>query len=88
MAYPQAKAHKNSTMISIRTLTHDIGSRTLYDNIDLQIGVQDKIGLIGPNGSGKSTLLKIIAKECTPTQGQIQYDKTTTIGFFNQELLS
>jgi len=53
-----------------------------------QIGEGERIGLIGPNGAGKSTLLRLIMGEYTIEGGNIQRANDTTIGFFNQDLLS
>ncbi|MGB0356778.1 MAG: ABC-F family ATP-binding cassette domain-containing protein [Cytophagales bacterium] len=75
-------------MLRIKSITHQIGGRTLYKDLGFVINPKDKIGLVGPNGSGKSTLFKIMAKEITPTAGEVLYDKGESLGFFNQELLS
>ncbi|MDN3507250.1 MAG: ABC transporter ATP-binding protein [Simkaniaceae bacterium] len=40
-------------------------------DINLEIGPGEAVGLIGENGSGKSTLLKLLARVTVPTQGQI-----------------
>ncbi len=53
-----------------------------------QIGEGERIGLIGPNGAGKSTLLRLIMGEYTIDSGNIQRANDTSIGFFNQDLLS
>ena len=41
------------------------------NNISLEVGKGETIGIIGTNGSGKSTLLKIITGVLTPTSGEI-----------------
>ncbi len=53
-----------------------------------QIGEGERIGLIGPNGAGKSTLLRLIMGEYSIDSGNIQRANDTSIGFFNQDLLS
>lgn len=53
-----------------------------------QIGEGERIGLIGPNGAGKSTLLRLIMGEYSIDGGNIQRANDTTVGFFNQDLLS
>tara|TARA_Y100000816_G_C26104548_1_gene586450 strand:- start:1344 stop:2105 length:762 start_codon:yes stop_codon:yes gene_type:complete len=42
------------------------------NNINIQINVGDKIGILGPNGSGKTTLLKLLAGIYTPTSGKVE----------------
>lgn len=75
-------------MIAINNLSFYIGDRPLYDEANLHIKPNDKIGLIGLNGKGKSTLLKLINGEVEPTSGSISKSKETSLGFLNQDLLS
>ncbi len=75
-------------MISINNLTYYIGGRALYENANMFVRPDDKIGLIGLNGRGKSTLLKLINGDLTPDAGTISKAKNCTIGFLNQDQLS
>ena len=43
-------------------------SRTVLDDIDLEIKKGETVALIGTNGSGKSTLLKLMTKIIYPTE--------------------
>ena len=75
-------------MIAINNLSYYIGDRPLYDNANLHIKPNDRIGLIGLNGKGKSTLLRLIIGDYQVTSGEITKSKECTIGFLNQDLLS
>lgn len=50
-------------------------TRTVLENINLNIKKGETVALIGVNGSGKSTLLKLMTKIIYPTTGKI-----TTVG--------
>ena len=41
-------------------------------DVSLEVGQGEVIGLIGPNGAGKSTLLKLLARITLPTEGRIE----------------
>jgi lipopolysaccharide transport system ATP-binding protein len=41
-------------------------------NIDLEIEVGGRIGIVGRNGAGKTTLLKLLTRNFAPTEGEIQ----------------
>jgi ABC-type polysaccharide/polyol phosphate transport system ATPase subunit len=41
------------------------------DDVNLQIGQGERVGIIGHNGAGKSTLLRLVAGIYTPTAGRM-----------------
>lgn len=47
-------------------------TRTVLDNINVDIKKGETVALIGVNGSGKSTLLKLMTKIIYPTKGTIE----------------
>lgn len=75
-------------LLALNNVSFSFGARQMLDEVNFQIGNNERIGLIGSNGAGKSTLLRLIMGEYTPDSGQIQKANDTTIGFFNQDLLS
>lgn len=58
-------------MITLNHVQKQFGSKILFKDCSLRIGVRDRIGLIGPNGSGKTTLLKILDGILTPREGRV-----------------
>lgn len=47
-------------------------TRTVLNNINLEIKKGETVALIGVNGSGKSTLLKLMTKIIYPTKGMLE----------------
>src|SRR5690606_30405799 len=75
-------------LLALNGVSFSFGARTMLHEASWQIGEGERIGLIGPNGAGKSTLLRLIMGEYSPNGGSIQKANDTTLGFFNQDLLS
>ena len=73
-------------MLHLTSLGVHFGERTLFEGVDLAIGIKDRIGLVGRNGAGKSTLLKIIAGLQRPSEGSVQTPKEYRIGYLPQEM--
>ena len=69
-------------MLHLTSIGVHFGERTLFEGVDLAIGVKDRIGLVGRNGAGKSTLLKIIAGLQKPSAGSVNTPKEYRIEVF------
>jgi ATP-binding cassette subfamily F protein 3 len=59
-------------------------SKIILNQVSLNIGEGDRIGVIGLNGAGKSTLLKSIAKQIPVVSGELNFHPQTKIGYFSQ----
>jgi ATP-binding cassette, subfamily F, member 3 len=75
-------------MITLNHVQKQFGSRVLFKDCSLQIGVRDRLGLIGPNGSGKTTLFKMILREEPIDGGEILIAKGVKTGYLPQEVIS
>jgi heme exporter protein A len=47
------------------------GSRTIFDDINLELSSGEVLALVGPNGSGKSSLLRLVAGLLRESAGRI-----------------
>jgi ATP-binding cassette subfamily F protein 3 len=75
-------------MITLNHVQKQFGSKILFKDCSIQIGVRDRVGLIGPNGSGKTTLFRIILGEEPVDGGQIIIAKGVKVGYLPQEVVS
>ena len=75
-------------MITLNHLQKQFGSKVLFKDCSLQIGVRDRVGLIGPNGSGKTTLFRMILGEESLDEGDLLIAKGVKIGYLPQEVIS
>jgi ABC-2 type transport system ATP-binding protein len=58
--------------ISIEALTKKYDGLVALNNVSLNVGSGEVVGLIGPNGAGKSTLMKIVVGILKPTSGTVR----------------
>ena len=58
-------------MIELKKVTYTYENHLVFENISLNVGKGEKVGIVGESGSGKSTLLKLIAGLLSPTEGSI-----------------
>ena len=75
-------------MITLNHVQKQFGSKVIFKDCSLQIGVRDRLGLIGPNGSGKTTLFRMILGEESVDEGEILIAKGVKIGYLPQEVIS
>jgi len=75
-------------MITLNHVQKQFGSKVIFKDCSLQIGVRDRVGLIGPNGSGKTTLFRMILGEESIDEGEILIAKGVKIGHLPQEVIS
>jgi len=75
-------------MITLHHIQKQFGSKILFKDCSLQIGVRDRLGLVGPNGSGKTTLFRMILGEESMDGGEIQTAKGVKIGYLPQEVIA
>ncbi|KAM7186026.1 protein GCN20 [Naviculisporaceae sp. PSN 640] len=58
--------------------------KILLRNVDLDVQLDSRIGIVGPNGAGKTTVLKLLVGKLSPTSGLITMHPRLRIGFFAQ----
>ena len=75
-------------MITFNQVQKQFGSRVIFKDCSLQIGVRDRVGLIGPNGSGKTTLFRMILGEESVDEGEILIAKGVKLGYLPQEVIT
>ena len=71
-------------MISLQQVSKDFGVKTLLASINLEVGPNDRLGLIGTNGSGKSTLLRVMSGLEPPGGGKVQINPRSRVIYVDQ----
>ncbi|RYP51694.1 hypothetical protein DL768_002995 [Monosporascus sp. mg162] len=56
----------------------------LLKDVDLDVQLDSRIGIVGPNGAGKTTILKLLIGKLQPIKGVISQNSRLRVGFFAQ----
>lgn len=59
-------------------------SPLIIKDIDLTVGMGDRIGILGLNGAGKSTLIKLLVEETRPTTGTMTTHPRLKMSYYSQ----
>lgn len=73
-------------MIKIKDLSISFSGHTIFEDVNVIINDNDKIGLIGRNGSGKSTFLKLLMGKIEADSGIVEMPNGYKIGYLEQHL--
>src|SRR6202022_644288 len=61
-------------MLSVEHVSKAFAGVQALDDVNVEIGVNEGVGLVGENGAGKSTLMRILAGVYSPDRGSLKLD--------------
>jgi ATP-binding cassette subfamily F protein 3 len=73
-------------MLNIQNLTYLQGGTPLFQQANLQVFANQRLGLVGHNGCGKSTLFRLIRGEIKSDGGEVSLQSGKTLAFVEQEI--
>lgn len=80
------------SIIEIKNVSKNFGTKVALDNVSLEIPDGKIFGLLGPNGAGKTTLIRIINRITIPNAGEVLFngvpitqDDVAKIGYMPEE---
>lgn len=62
-----------SPLLRLESVSKNYGALRVTDDLSLELGEGEALGVIGPNGAGKSTMFNIIGGGVRPDQGRVLY---------------
>ena len=80
----QSSDKKPKRLIEAKQISKSYSSTTLFKDVDLFIGPQDRIGLLGTNGCGKSTLIRVLLGQEAPDKGTLLRSDHLKVAYFEQ----
>ncbi|NLU47384.1 MAG: ABC transporter ATP-binding protein [Syntrophomonadaceae bacterium] len=64
----------SASILEVKQLTINFGGLIAVNNLDMQVGYGEAVGLIGPNGAGKTSAFNLISGVYKPTHGQVIFN--------------
>ena len=74
-------------MIRLESLSKSFPDGDLFNNVNIFLKRGMRAGLVGPNGCGKTTLLRIMLGKDSADSGNVQIEKSITIGYLAQDIV-
>ncbi len=74
-------------LLSAQIKNKVMGSKQLFTGLEITVRADEKVAIIGRNGAGKTTLFRILAREDSDFEGDIQIRKGASIIMTAQEHL-
>jgi ABC-type multidrug transport system ATPase subunit len=60
--------------IEVESLSKSFGHNRALSDIDLKVGMGERVTVFGPNGAGKTTLVKVLSTLSKPSAGTVRLD--------------
>ncbi len=71
-------------MLQVTGVSLQLGSKKLFEDVNLKFTKGNCYGIIGANGAGKSTFLKVLSGEIDPQKGFVSMDKNERMSVLQQ----
>ena len=72
-------------LLLVQDIRKYYGPEPVLDGASFEVREGERVALVGPNGAGKTTLLNIIAGREDADAGQVELQRTATIGVLDQQ---
>jgi ATP-binding cassette subfamily F protein uup len=74
-------------IIELTDVSVELGGRTLFQHVNLNLVAGERLGVVGHNGLGKTSLLKVILQELPAASGVVEIGARTQINYVDQNRL-
>lgn len=70
--------------MQIKNLSLSFGTQNIFNDINLNISNDEKVGIVGVNGAGKTTFFKIVLGQLEPDQGKVSIGSNSRVSWLPQ----
>ncbi|MCB1214117.1 MAG: ABC-F family ATP-binding cassette domain-containing protein [Deltaproteobacteria bacterium] len=80
----KAEGHSPQRLLEAKHLSKSFGEKKIFEDLNLLLGPQTRLGLLGANGAGKSTLIKVLLKQLPSDSGKVFHAERLKPVYFEQ----
>jgi len=80
----QSTERKTKKLLSLDGVSKTMGTKQLFDSLDITLTPGQRVGLLGVNGSGKTTLMRLMSGDLQPDSGAISRADNLQVVTFSQ----
>ena len=73
-------------ILATRDLAVGYGEASVVRNINFEVQRGERWAILGANGAGKTTLLRTLVGARTPQDGELEWNESIDIGYYDQQL--
>ncbi|HET7314257.1 ABC transporter ATP-binding protein [Salinisphaera sp.] len=88
MTDPTATTGATDNLVEVRDLHFTLGSRMIYNGVDIDIARGRITAIMGPSGTGKTTLLRLISGQWRAGSGRLLFDGRSVAGMSQSTLFA
>ncbi|MBS0381372.1 MAG: ABC transporter ATP-binding protein [Proteobacteria bacterium] len=70
----ESRPNASTPLVEVRGLRTRLGSKTIFDGLDLDVARGSVTAVMGPSGTGKTTLLRHLTGQLRPDAGSVRID--------------
>lgn len=71
-------------LIQANEISKGYGSKNIFEGINFQLSMREKMGIVGANGAGKTTLFRCLMGMEAPDKGEIKITEGIRVGYLRQ----
>jgi ATP-binding cassette subfamily F protein 3 len=79
------KASAGDLALRYTNISKSYNNKVILKNVNLDVNVGDRLGIIGPNGVGKTTLLKVTVGLVQPDGGEVKVYRPDSVAYYDQQ---
>jgi len=84
-AFPKPEPLRKDLLVEVTNVKFGYTKdKILFDDVNLTIRLDSRVGILGANGAGKSTLIKLIMQQEDSLEGIISVNRQAIVGYFAQ----